>query len=215
MNDQLPEPTCSDCKAFFDRAKDVNGNISGRCGRRPELGDVPQSMRYCHLFMVLESRAGQVREVVHQKPRASKRREAGSGMYETRDVATLTDPVTGDTDGEISMDRDGLKQVIREILEEETMYGFPELAGRWENGTLVIKSGDPELQPKEIPIDTFFHKIVMVRDRLRVLESKVNGNKGISEQDKIELQGYITKCYGTLTTFNVLFKHKADQFSSK
>jgi len=113
------------------------------------------------------------------------------------------------------MDRNGLKQVLRELLEEETLFGYPEMGQRWDGGTLVIKPGDAETQPKEIPLETFFHKIVMVRDRLRVLEAKINGSDALSPQDKIELQGYVSKCYGTLTTFNALFRNKSDHFSSK
>ena len=113
------------------------------------------------------------------------------------------------------MDRDGLKQVLRELLEEETLYGYPELGGRWEDGTMVLKPSDTNLQEKEIPLESFFHKIVMLRDRLRVLEAKINANTKLQEQEKVELQGYISKCYGTLTTFNVFFQNKADQFRSK
>ena len=113
------------------------------------------------------------------------------------------------------MDRDGLKQVLRELLEEETVYGYLELGRKWEGGTLVLKPGDDSLQPKEVPVETFFHKIIMVRDRLRVLEAKVNGHDNLSKTDKIEMQQYISKAYGTLTTFNVLFQNKEDQFRSK
>jgi hypothetical protein len=113
------------------------------------------------------------------------------------------------------MDRNGLKQVLRELLQEETLYGYPELAGRFDGGTLVLKPADSQNQPKELPLESFFHKIVMLRDRLRVLEAKINGHADLPERDKVELQGYISKCYGTLTTFNVLFKNKDDQFSSK
>lgn len=113
------------------------------------------------------------------------------------------------------MDRNGLKQVLRELLEEETLYGYPELGGRWEGGTIVLRPADDENQPKEIPLDTFFRKIVMLRDRLRVLEAKINGSSKLEAQEKVELQGYISKCYGTLTTFNVLFRDRDDHFRSK
>ncbi len=86
------------------------------------------------------------------------------------------------------------------------------MAGKWNNGTMILKPSDASLQPKEIPIETFFHKIVMVRDRLRLIEQKINSHKGLTDEDKVDLQQYVTMIYGSLTTFNVLFKESIHQF---
>lgn len=86
------------------------------------------------------------------------------------------------------------------------------IADKWKGGKLIMEPGDPNLQSKELPIDTFFHKITMVRDRLRVMEQKINSSKNLDEQEKIDLQQYITRSYGSLTAFNVLFKLKTQQF---
>ncbi len=85
------------------------------------------------------------------------------------------------------------------------------LGDKWDGGMLIIKPQDSDMAAKEIPIDTFFHKIVMVRDRLRVMEQRINSSK-LSDEEKVNLQQYITRIYGSLTTFNVLFKYKEDHF---
>lgn len=85
------------------------------------------------------------------------------------------------------------------------------IADKWKGGNMILEPGDTSLQNKELPIDTFFHKITMVRDRLRVMEQKINSSN-LEEQEKIDLQQYITRCYGSLTSFNVLFKLKTQQF---
>ena len=87
-----------------------------------------------------------------------------------------------------------------------------ELGDKWKNGTMILKPFDESVKPKEIPIDTFFHKIVMVRDRIRVMEQRINSSSNLSDEDKFNLQQYITRIYGSLTTFNVLFKYKEDYF---
>ena len=89
------------------------------------------------------------------------------------------------------------------------------LGSRWQNGTFVLQPGDSSLQAKEVPLETFFHKIVMIRNNLRVLEQKVNASDKLTEAEKFDMQQYVTRCYGSLTTFNILFKSKDDQFSTK
>jgi len=86
-----------------------------------------------------------------------------------------------------------------------------DLGDKWVDGVIVLRPGDDNTKEKEIPIDTFFHKIVMVRDRLRVMEQRINSSK-LSDEEKVNLQQYITRIYGSLTTFNVLFKYKDDHF---
>ena len=86
------------------------------------------------------------------------------------------------------------------------------IADKWRGGSLVLKPGDANLSDKEVPIDTFFHKIVMVRDRIRVMEQKINSSNNLDDQEKVDLQQYITRIYGSLTTFNVLFKNQSDNF---
>jgi hypothetical protein len=93
--------------------------------------------------------------------------------------------------------------------------GFSEnvsLGDRWHGGTLLLQPADKSQKPKEIPVEVFFHKIVMLRDRLRVLEQQLNASKHLNEEEKINLQQYITRIYGSLTTFNVLFKNKEHWF---
>lgn len=87
-----------------------------------------------------------------------------------------------------------------------------EMGDKWDDGILILKPGDESLKSKEMPIDTFFHKIVMVRDRLRVMEQRINSSK-LTDEEKVNLQQYITRIYGSLTSFNVLFKYKHDQFT--
>ena len=108
------------------------------------------------------------------------------------------------------MDND-LEATIRRIIREETGLTPVAPAEKWRGGELVLKPGSPGLQEKSWPIETFFHKIVMVRNRLRTLEQQVNASD-LADDVKVKLQSYVSGCYGSLTSFNVLFADDADQF---
>src|SRR4029434_5005507 len=111
--------------------------------------------------------------------------------------------------------RDTAHAVVEALGLEQQDVHVEGLATRWQKGTLIMQPADSSLQSKEVLLETFFHKIVMIRNNLRVLEQKVNASDKLSDADKVELQQYITRCYGSLTTFNILFKNKADQFRTR
>jgi hypothetical protein len=111
------------------------------------------------------------------------------------------------------IDIDAVEKLIKYTLDK---YGMLQeivpMGEKWTGGKLILQPGNTGLQPKEIPIEVFFHKIVMLRDKLRVLEQNINTNSKLSDEEKVDLQQYITKVYGTLTTFNILFQDKDQYF---
>jgi hypothetical protein len=113
---------------------------------------------------------------------------------------------------EIETDSEIERSLLKILRLWNGMSEIVPIADRWQNGTMVLQPKDSSLKPKEIPIEVFFHKIVMLRDRLRVMEQQINAHKQLSEAEKINLQQYITRIYGSLTTFNVLFRNKEHWF---
>jgi hypothetical protein len=145
-------------------------------------------------------------------------------QFDVGDKRAVAPEPSGLEPAEPQLSASGLNLPLKQFVEETVAaaldklgLGKPDavvekLGVRWHGGKLVLHSSDPALQTKEVPLETFFHKIVMVRNNLRVLEQKINAHEKLTDGEKVEMQQYITRSYGSLTTFNVLFKEKEDQF---
>jgi hypothetical protein len=157
-------------------------------------------------------RRGQVKAMLPlaRRQRSAPHREVRSGRPTdaARPSFTLPEEIT-------DMDAEEFRQVLREVIRDELGVGDVPLGGRWIGGEVVLVPGKKETAEKRLPIDSLFHKIVMIRDKLRVLEQKVNSHPHLSDEDKVQMQQYVTQCYGSLTTFNVLFADRADGFSGQ
>jgi hypothetical protein len=139
---------------------------------------------------------------------------------------TVAPEAAGLEPAEAQVEVTGLSQPLRTFVEEtaratvaalglEKPESFvEELALRWHRGKIVMHPADPTIQTKEVELEVFFHKIVMMRNNLRVLEQKINAHEKLGEAEKIDMQQYITRCYGSMTTFNVLFRNKDGQFNT-
>jgi hypothetical protein len=137
---------------------------------------------------------------------------------------TIEPEMSGVTPAEPTVSVSGLEMPLKQFIESTILgtvdkLGFEKpdavienLGARWQGGKLVLHPADATLQTKEVPLEVFFHKVVGVRNQLRVLEQKMNAHEKLSDGEKVEMQQYITRCYGSLTTFNILFKNKEDQF---
>jgi len=112
----------------------------------------------------------------------------------------------------LDMNADEFREVLREVIRDELGMADVELGGRWQGGEVILKPGKEGTADKHIPLESLFAKIVGIRDKLRVLEQKINSNAKLTSEEKVQMQQYVTGCYGSLTTFNVLFADKKDQF---
>ncbi len=130
-------------------------------------------------------------------------------------------PVAGETQGRyefklpeelLDMNADEFREVLREVIRDELGVSNTPLGMRWEGGEVILKPGKEGTAEKRIPIETLFSKVVLIRDKLRVLEQKLNAHTKLTAEEKVAMQQYVTGCYGSLTTFNVLFANKSDNF---
>ncbi|MFM7774235.1 MAG: hypothetical protein ACKO9V_05215 [Candidatus Kapaibacterium sp.] len=109
------------------------------------------------------------------------------------------------------MEHQEIKVLAARLVEEMESRHSADMAPKWTGGTLMVVPADASMKAYEMPVEKFMHKIVMMRDNLRVLEQQINANSELTEGEKLKLQGYITKCYGSMTSFNVLFRHDEDK----
>ena len=201
-------PICGTC-TVYRVIETARGLLLGTCRIRTDRGEFPCSAPICDSYI---PRGG--------APDAKGRPTQGGApviVQIARKVARRPDlpvrvAVPDGPVGVLEMTREELKALIREAMDEERGGGLAPLAPRWEGGTAILKPQDPALQPKELPLESLFHKVVMIRDRLRVLEQKINANPKLTDAEKLDMQAYITGCYGSLTTFNVLFRDAKDGF---
>jgi hypothetical protein len=211
---------CGSCRLWRPILEDARGPI-GPCMLKVRTGDFPGTAPACERYL---SRDAAVPQAPPPEPARRRAPRPAAPVVHRAEPHPPTHTLHGVERGEITaspelppfpeeltdMTREEFVQAIREALRDEGTH--VRLAPKWEGGTVVLKPGDPQTQPKEISLDALFHKVVMIRDRLRVLEQKVNGHPKLSDAEKVEMQQYVTRCYGSLTTFNLLFQDERDKF---
>jgi hypothetical protein len=203
---------CETCGAFYAVRTDPRLGKVGDCALQVFPPPVSAAST-CSRYRPKGAAAPAPRARAAGEPRRYARgdtRSSGGSSAGDRGEAEPLPPLPQEID--IDMDIDQFRSVLRQVLAEELGVSRAEMGGRWQGGEMLLKPGKDGTQEKAIPIEAFFHKIVMVRDKLRLLEAKVNAHPGLSDEDKVQLQSYITGCYGSLTTFNLLFAEKGDQF---
>ncbi len=200
---------CGTCRLWRPILEDARGPI-GPCRLNVRTGDFPGTAPRCERYLGVDAAIPTPptaqRSVRHPSTAGPVVRRAGADGHETNGAL----PDIEIPEEILSMTREEFAQAIREVLRDEAQP-VP-LAPKWEGGTMVLRPRDGQLQSKEIGLDQLFHKIVMIRDRLRVLEQKINASEKLTDAEKVDMQTYVTRCYGSLTTFNILFRDERDRF---
>ena len=211
------ERVCGNCKLWRAHSLDTVKGWVGGCRLQPNRGLFKPSAPLCDAFVARGENVTATVQAVPQLRRAKALKPIGPLVRRadgTEQVHAAPSRVPAhDPEQQIDFEGDSMtRQELMELCLEALGLADVPLAGKWEGGTVRLVPADATLQPKDLPIDALFHKVVMVRDRLRTLEQKINTHPKLTDTDKVDMQQYVTRCYGSLTTFNVLFKDKADQF---
>lgn len=149
---------------------------------------------------------------LNARPERRRRLTRGSVSRPSNMRADVADDTLVFPEDLLDMDEDTFRRVLTEVIRDELGVGDVTIAGKWDGGEVVLRPGKEGTQEKRIPLSALFHKIVLIRDKLRVLEQRINSHPKLSPEEKVQLQQYVTGCYGSLTTFNVLFSSREDQF---
>lgn len=211
---ELDDKRCGSCARFVRVVEtiDENGEVKrhGEC-----LLNVWPSPLYAHNTCSQYVKKGTFTAANRGRPsgtRTSRVRSLVSGSGAATDTSQRRTLEIDLPEELLDMNADEFREVLREVIRDELGVSDPPLGQRWEGGEVIMKPGKEGTQEKRIPIETLFSKVVMIRDKLRVLEQKVNAHPKLAPEEKVQMQQYITGCYGSLTTFNVLFANKGDQF---
>jgi hypothetical protein len=211
-------PICGTC-IVYRVIETRRGLLLGTCRIRTDRGEFPCTAPICDSYVPraggLDARGRPTQggeSTVVQIARAAKTTQAKARRESSPPAPAVRQRTPNGPCGELEMTKDELKDLIREAMDEERGGSIAPLAPKWEGGVAHLKPADATLQGKELPLDALFHKVVMVRDKLRVLEQKLNSHPKLTDAEKVDLQAYITGCYGSLTTFNVLFREREDGF---
>jgi hypothetical protein len=208
------EKVCGHCKLWSPYEVDHRGWV-GPCRVQPQRGLFPGTAPICDVFVRRGVPTPEKRVEAPTRARPVVRSVAPVVVRqgEARQVPAppRRDPnEVVDLGGELTMTRDELMTLFREAAGDSAEP--PPMAAKWAGGVVQLLPGNRDLQGKELTVDSLFHKVVMIRDRLRTLEQKINGHPKLSDAEKVEIQHYVTRCYGSLTSFNLLFRDKDDQF---
>jgi hypothetical protein len=186
---------CGTCIFFIPKQSDASGASLGEC----RLGCWPSPLRDTATCASHQARGQKPKPAAARSGRVPQERKAEPRFAIPQELS-------------LDMDQEQFRNVLREVLLDELGVRDVELGDRWLGGELVLVPGKEGTQEKRIPIDSLFRKVVLIREKLRVLEQKINGHEKLDDNDRLQLQQYVTQCYGSLTTFNVLFRSKDDQF---